>query len=326
VIAVPDDWDAWAIWGAKAKVLALGSGPLSDVTWFGHADYPLLWPCVWAFSALCSGGWEEQLCRGWGAVFLLLAVWQIGVVTARRSGSRGAGVFAAALFVSIPKVVVVSTWSYAEGPLWLLTACCLGRTLECAETEGWENPLLAGLFAAASAYAKNDGLLLAALGLCWLVIFRLRGRGVRPALIYAMVFAAWYGPWFVWTRLDLRLASHATASLSLSVALVSHAWGRLPDAAAAVGRMWADVRQWSIVPLIVIAGGVAALWEGEWRSRAVALLPLAALLTFFSILVLHAAEVTWQVSTSWDRLTIQVLALAIPSVIPALHRWATRRS
>ena len=32
VIVVPDDWDAWAIWGAKAKVLALGQGPLKDVT------------------------------------------------------------------------------------------------------------------------------------------------------------------------------------------------------------------------------------------------------------------------------------------------------
>lgn len=42
VIVVPDDWDAWAIWAAKAKVLALGSGPLADVSYFGHADYPLL--------------------------------------------------------------------------------------------------------------------------------------------------------------------------------------------------------------------------------------------------------------------------------------------
>ena len=28
IIVVPDDWDAWAIWAAKAKVLALGHGPL----------------------------------------------------------------------------------------------------------------------------------------------------------------------------------------------------------------------------------------------------------------------------------------------------------
>ena len=41
VVVVPDDWDAWAIWGAKAKVLALGWGPLKDVTAFGHPDYPL---------------------------------------------------------------------------------------------------------------------------------------------------------------------------------------------------------------------------------------------------------------------------------------------
>jgi hypothetical protein len=64
VTSVPDDWDAWAIWGARAKVLALGNGPLEDVTWFGHADYPLLWPSLWACSGWCAGGWEEQWIRG----------------------------------------------------------------------------------------------------------------------------------------------------------------------------------------------------------------------------------------------------------------------
>jgi len=66
VIVVPDDWDAWAIWGAKAKVLALAQGPLENVIYFGHQDYPLLWPAVWAFSGWCSGGWEEHWSRGWG--------------------------------------------------------------------------------------------------------------------------------------------------------------------------------------------------------------------------------------------------------------------
>ena len=75
VIVVPDDWDAWAIWGPKAKVL-LGAGPLSDVQYFGHADYPLLWPSVWAFTGWLNQGWEEYFVRGWGAVFLGLTAWQ----------------------------------------------------------------------------------------------------------------------------------------------------------------------------------------------------------------------------------------------------------
>ena len=56
VVVVPDDWDAWAIWGSKARVLAQGTGPLYDVTRFGHPDYPLLWPTIWAFSGWLTGG------------------------------------------------------------------------------------------------------------------------------------------------------------------------------------------------------------------------------------------------------------------------------
>lgn len=91
VVVVPDDWDAWAIWGSKAKVLALGSGPLEDVTRFGHADYPLLWPTIWAFSGWLSGGWEECWSKGWGAVFLLLCVWEMRIAVSAQSGSRTAG-------------------------------------------------------------------------------------------------------------------------------------------------------------------------------------------------------------------------------------------
>jgi len=64
VVVVPDDWDAWAIWGSRAKLLALGHSPLIDVTKFGHTDYPLLWPSIWSFSGWCAGGWEEQWSRG----------------------------------------------------------------------------------------------------------------------------------------------------------------------------------------------------------------------------------------------------------------------
>ena len=91
VVVVPDDWDAWAIWVPKAKVLALGHGPLHDVTYFGHSDYPLLWPSVWAFSGWCAGGWEKQWSRGWGPVFMLLSAWMLFLIIRKKNTVRWPG-------------------------------------------------------------------------------------------------------------------------------------------------------------------------------------------------------------------------------------------
>ncbi len=126
VIVTPDDWDAWAIWGVKAKILLLGDGPVSDVTHVGHADYPLLWPLLWAFSSWFTAGWEDAWSRGWGTVLYVFVLWELAIIIYRETGRRELGLFAAALFATIPSVPLIVSWSYAETPLWLFTICCTG--------------------------------------------------------------------------------------------------------------------------------------------------------------------------------------------------------
>ena len=175
VVVVPDDWDAWATWGSKAKVLALGSGPLKDVTRFGHPDYPLLWPAVWALSGWLSSGWEECWSKGWGAVFLLLCLWEMIAAVRRQSSSLLAGCFAAALFVSVPNVPLIASWGYAEAPLWLMMTCGLSAFLRWQSDSRQADAVLAALFAAGAALTKNEGLLFALLlGLMFLSSGRLK--------------------------------------------------------------------------------------------------------------------------------------------------------
>ncbi len=207
VIVVPDDWDAWAIWGSKAKVLALGSGPLEDVTKFGHADYPLLWPTVWAFSGWFAGGWEESWSKGWGAVFLLLCVWEMIITVQARNGSRTAGLLAAALFVSVPNVPLIASWAYAEAPLWLMMTCGLTCLLRWRSEEGRRaDAVLAGLFAAAAAHTKNEGLLFAVLLGLMLLFLLFSGRRRKDALFALLAFTLCQLPWFWWTQLHLGAA------------------------------------------------------------------------------------------------------------------------
>ena len=169
VVVVPDDWDAWAIWGAKAKVLALGRGPLTDVIYFPMPDYPLLWPAVWAFSGWCAGGWEEHWSRAWGPIFMALCAWEMGLILSRLTGRRSFGLLIGVSFLSIPMVPLLSSWSYAEAPLWLMISCCFGRLL-LWKREMWDRHLMiAALFAAGAAYTKNEGLFFAVVCLVWLM-------------------------------------------------------------------------------------------------------------------------------------------------------------
>jgi hypothetical protein len=307
VVVVPDDWDAWAIWGAKAKVLALGQGPLRDVTYFDHADYPLLWPSLWAFSGWCAGGWEEHWSRVWGPVLMLLCAWETGVIIHRLSLNATAGLFGAALFVSIPMVPLLASWSYAEAPLWLMSACSFGRLLLWRKEKENRHLLIAALFAAAAAYTKNEGLFIAALCFSWLIL--VAPREWRTCLRwYALPLTLLYLPWFLWVRGVLALGSHAVEGFQGGggAALV-RALDRLPAALKSIGAMWLDIRQWNLVVWVVLALSLVHLCRARGH-RMDLFVPCMMLFVFFLINVFHMQEIGLLMS-SWNRLTAQTLPL-----------------
>jgi hypothetical protein len=309
VVVVPDDWDAWATWAAKAKVLALGQGNLGDVTHFGWPDYPLLWPSIWAFSGWCSGGWEEQWAKGWGPVFLLLTAWQIGVVVHRSTGARTTALLAGAVFACVPKVIMVASWGYAETLLWLTTVCAFGRMVAFRESTSSADALWAGLFAGAAAMTKNEGILLVAVGGVWLTVV----TGVRRwrALIgYGAVALAFVFPWLWWVHGDRGVGSHSTEGLALSTERLGYAGSRLTPALREIAGMWSDWRQWGVAMGLVVAGVVwAAIRSDRWRPLLV--LPCCVLCGSFVVILFDPSDVGWLVGSSWDRLTIQVLPLLV---------------
>lgn len=311
-IVVPDDWDAWAIWGAKAKMLALGHGPLSDVTHFGHADYPLMWPAVWALSGWCSGGWEEQLARGWSAIFFGLAGWQVAR-SARTSGcSSVTALFAATLFISIPKAIVVASWSYAESLLWFFYALSFHQAALFLRTPTTRSFLLAQLFATGAAYTKNEGVLFMGLMTLLLVAVAPRNRKLPSLTITAGVAFLLYGPWVLWTKQILDLDSHATAGLSIS------RWqeiiDRVPQAWDGVLAIWLDFQQWSIALIILLFGLIYAAVLERGRERYFIVFPLVYLSGLFAVVAGHTADIGWQVGTAWDRLTLQAIPLIVMGI------------
>jgi hypothetical protein len=308
VIVVPDDWDAWAIWGAKAKVLALGTGPLTDVALFGHADYPLLWPALWAFSGWFGGGWEEMWSKGWGAVLLMLCAWEIAVIIKRLTGQPTLALLGAALLVSMPMVTVIASWGYAETPFWLLLITCAGcLTLR----ENSPSPVVlvvAALLAVAAAYTKNEGVLFAGVAALWLLVLPGHNR-LGAVLLFAGIVVASYLPWLAWKHFVLQAGSHATAGLHFDPESILRAWQRLAPASEAIFTMWADPRQWNIVLWLCglsLLVGVCRGVRREWL-----LPPVVICLAYLLIILFHQAEIYWQVGTAWNRLTVHFMPFLI---------------
>jgi hypothetical protein len=313
VVVVPDDWDAWTMWGSKAKVLALGSGPLKDVTRFGHPDYPLLWPTIWALSGWLAGGWEECWSKGWGAVFLLLCLWEMMAAVRRESGSLLAGFFAAALFASVPNVPLIASWGYAEAPLWLMMTCGLSAFLRWQSDSRRADAILAALFAAGAALTKNEGLLFALL-LGLMLLGSGRGR-LKAALLYLLTFAGCTAFWFWWSRLHLDLSSQAASGLHWNAASLRHAAGRLLPAGKAIWAMWKDVRQWNLVGFGILFA-LPALLLRRGHDLPPLFLPIALLTGYLAIILFSSNEIYWQIGTAWNRLTVQTLPLLLILLVP----------
>jgi len=310
VIVGPDDWDAWAIWGAKAKVLALAREPLQSVTYFGHADYPLLWPTIWAFSGWCAGGWEEHWGKGWGPVFMVLTALQIYLLLRRWTGRSERALLGAVLFLSIPLVPMVASWGYAEAPLWLMTTGSFGCMLRWQEKNSPFDLLLSALLATAAAYTKNEGVLFSAVSLLWILSIAPK-KWKEAFLFYVLPFVLLYLPWFYWTQVVMGMGSHAVDGIYLNFRSILRAFQRLPEAADLIAGIWLDIRQWNLVLWMIGFGSAYGLLRGNRRERLEILVPATLLAGFLGVILFHYQNLAWQVGTSWNRLTLQCVPLFI---------------
>jgi hypothetical protein len=311
VVVVPDDWDAWAQWAAKSKVLALFPQGIQPVEYFvpGSADYPLLWPSVWAFAGWCAGGWEEIWSRGWGAVFLLLTALQLRTCTRRLGGGAVWGWLVAALFVSMPSIPLIASMSYAEAPLWLMQVCFMTEILCWCHSRDRSALWRASIFLTGAAMTKNEGILLACVVFVWIVIMT---RNLKDWVAIALLPILFVGCWRGYVALHVEASNHAMQSISM-VSMFAKPWLRmLSTIGAFIIREWFSVRQW----LLVLP---ATLWIGVWytirkrgATRLAVLLPLGMLSGYIMVIMMYGEKWEWQLHVAWNRLTVQFIALWLP--------------
>lgn len=307
--------------GPKAKILALGSGELAGVTYFGQPDYPLVWPSVWAFSGWCSGGWEEQWSKGWGTIFMALCAWSIFATVRQQINRKDMGIIGAAMFLSVPMVPMLASWAYAEAPLWLMMTCSYGRLLRWQTSGKPVDLVVGGVLACVAAHTKNEGLLFLILGFLWIagMCWRYRRR-VTGLVLYLLPVAVLYLPWFVWIKCGLSLPTDSISGLRADWTHIAATFHRMPNTIQQIGAMWIDLRLWNIVliPLLVLA--IYLFVAGSFRTCGSMLMPFAVLVSSFVIVSSHRIDPGWQVGMAWNRVTALALPMLLIAVLCAKSR------
>jgi hypothetical protein len=267
------EWDAFAIWQLKAKVLA--SAPLvprpsyfHDVRLsFSHLRYPVLWPMI------CAGvhAANQSLREGLGKLPAYLFYIGMGASIyglLRRYRGPAPAIIAASLVLTMPVVYRYGGSGTAEMALTAFYAASIICILRWQERQRWNDLVLAALFSAAMAWTKNEGQVLALINA--LVILALTPnprsrRNLLAVLAFAAIVFLLFLPWLLYIRPLPRSDEDYAGHLNFHE-IVTHA-DRLPAIALAMARELILFKDWGIFWILLIA--LALLQRSQTNSRTI---------------------------------------------------------
>ena len=317
------DWDAWAIWNLHARFLFRGAGDawrgFFSIAW-SQPDYPLLLPAsvarVWAYAGHESTLGPILIAVGFGIACVTLAVTTIG---GRHGWIAGALMLGATTFLAqVPS-------QCADVPL----ACFIVATLAMTFGDVFRVPgpgargpvVIAGATSAMAAWTKNEGVVFVLLMFLIAVIVAVRRRdgrqllwsiaGATPILIVAVGF-----------KLALAPSSGLVEGQSLAAILT-----RLMDPdrhMTVLGLIAQHAMRWSapfafaVFPIVsLVAAWMAVRIGGVVRVMAVVLGLMLA--SYYVVYVTSPFDIPWHVTTSVDRLLVQLWPALVLTVFMGLR-------
>ena len=323
------EWDAWSIWNLHARFLyrggALWKNAFSNRILWSHPDYPVLLP---GLISLCwTLARAESTLAPIGVAFVFtfatagLLISALGILRGRVQAF-----IAGALLVGTVEFVEVGAMQYADVPLsFYILASIVLLCLQDRHPEDRRYTILAGLSAGLAAWTKNEGLLVLIAVVLARAIAVLR-FGKRPAALVRQAGALAAGlvfPLAVVAFFKLRLAPPNDLASTRPSDIVAHAtdFGRWVTAIQGFGvraLLFGDipvqgqiVRGFLIpISLVLLLYWLLVRFKVEERDRssvATATLAVALMLAGdFAVYVLLPNDLVWQMSTSLDRLFLQL--------------------
>ena len=328
-----DAWDGWAMWGPKAHALFVEGdvwGPVFTQPEYAmqNQQYPVLLPALEALSAGAFGRFDPTLIDiepaavlvafGWGAWAILRLVVFPAVAAAVSLALTGAA-----------PLIANSAANYADSSVAAFTALGLLCLLVWLTHGSSATLVLAGLFLAAAASTKAEGLAFA-LGAIVTAAVTARGfgRSVRSTLACGMGVVAVPAVWAVVDRLNGRGPKNVDAAAFVDPGAMLDAADRIPTAAS---RMLAEiVHAWPLASMAaviaVLAVCAAGLW---WHAAFVVVWAALAFSTLVGVYYSSTLPIDWYLGTSADRVVFSIVlgtATTAPVLVAATWERARARS
>ncbi|MGD1278075.1 MAG: glycosyltransferase family 39 protein [Tepidisphaeraceae bacterium] len=260
------EWDAFATWQLKSKVLAgesLRPRPayFSDIALsFSHLRYPILVPMISAGEHAMAGRIDDEREK---APFLLMYLGLGAVVYAAVRSRRGtmAALPATALLMTTPLMLLYGGAGTAELALTAFYGCSIICLLRWQQQQRTEDFMLVTLLGICLAWTKNEGYVLAAINAAVMVALTpqpLRPRHLALTLGSALIVAAGTLPWILYAHGLPHTDENYSDRLSVRLMMAN-----LPRVPLVARKMLAESvwwRDWGIF-WFVLAGAAISQWR-----------------------------------------------------------------
>ncbi len=321
------DIDEYATWMLKAKVLS--ASPLRPIPQvlidpgysYSHQDYPLLLPLLTSGTYAAVGRVDELAAK---RVLLPMYLSLVGILygAARRENRRAVAIAVTALAAAAPVVVAKAGLLVGELPVTLYLAATVSMVARWAQRKARADLLLAGGFAAAAAFSKNEGLAVlpmfaVATLACTISRKSNRKRQATDWLLAAVLALALLSPWLVY-RHWLPRTHEDYGGRFMSATVVAHGLDRLPHTLWSVLGSMIDLSAAGLIWIVLAV--VAGIGYRGFRTGPARLIWVV-LLAQLGLYVGAFLVTPWDLDTLLNMVTPKLLAQASPSaaVLIALH-------
>jgi hypothetical protein len=312
------EWDAFAIWGMKARVLStcsLRSGPsyFHDVSLsYSHLDYPLLVPFLTAGAYGMMGQIHDQFGKMYFPLLYLAFGLMLNAGLRWKLESMRAGVLTA-LAMSSPVLLRWAGAGNADVALTMYYTGMLYFSIRWLDEENGRHLLILMLCTVFCVFTKSEGLALALiqmLGLLLVSVFvRIKRRFLGLAVLVAGVLILSM-PWLIWSRGLPH--THEDYAAHLNLANIIGNLDRLRIVLPEFARQSTLWGRWGGLWILLVFFAVTC-WKGL-RNRHVAVLwffLLAHLVLYVLIFVVTPWDVRELLASALDRLILHTIPAAV---------------
>jgi len=324
------EWDAFAIWGFKAKVLtheALRPTPayFHDLPLsYSHLDYPLMVPFLTAGAYAAMGTIDDQTGK-LVSVFLDVLLVPMVYLGLRWKLRRLPAGCLSAILAMLPVMFRYAGVGCADLPLTMFYAGSIFYVARWIDQQQWPDLILAILFSTFAAFTKSEGVVLALMNGVVLLGYGL-WNGRRRAWVGAAVFFAGLlavdAAWLIWSR-GLPHTHEDYGSKLLSPLVVTHL-PRLKEIIPAMLVQIAELQVWGLLWIMVVMLALLG-WRALARPYVLALWIL--LVMHLMVYALAYSVTPWDLTVLMPMTMDRLLLHTVPAVIfLAGWHWAEART